>query len=57
MVIREFGKEREETLLFFPGSCEPWQEFAPAAKALAQAFRNPGRLTDMIRKIIPTSYP
>lgn len=38
MVIREFGKEREETLLFFPGSCEPWQEFAPAAKALAQAF-------------------
>lgn len=36
MVIREFGKEHERTLLFFPGSCEPWQGFAPAAKLLAQ---------------------
>lgn len=38
MTIREFGKERNETLLFFPRSCEPWQEFAPAAKSQARMF-------------------
>ena len=38
MYIREYGKEHERTLLFFPGSCEPWQEFAYAAEALAGAF-------------------
>ena len=35
MYIREYGKENDKTLLFFPGSCEPWQEFACAAEALA----------------------
>ena len=38
MYIREYGKEHERTLLFFPGSCEPWQEFAYAAEALAGRF-------------------
>lgn len=38
MTIREFGQENEETLLFFPGSCEPWQVFRPAAEALAKTF-------------------
>ena len=35
MYILEYGKEHERTLLFFPGSCEPWQEFTYAAEALA----------------------
>ena len=35
MTIREFGQQNEKTLLFFPGSCEPWQEFAYAAKEIA----------------------
>ena len=39
MYIREFGKENDKTLLFFPGSCEPWKEFAFAAEALAERFR------------------
>ena len=38
MVIREFGVQNEKHLLFFPGSCEPWQEFAYAAKELAQRY-------------------
>ena len=38
MYIREYGKENGRTLLFFPGSCEPWQEFAYAAEALAGRF-------------------
>ncbi len=39
MYVREYGKEHKKTLLFFPGSCEPWQEFAFAAKELAKRFR------------------
>ena len=39
MYIREYGKEHDEKLLFFPGSCEPWQEFAYAAEELAQSFQ------------------
>ena len=38
MQIREYGTEKGRTLLFFPGSCEPWQEFAFAAEELARAF-------------------
>ena len=38
MVIREFGKENEGHLVFFQGSCEPWQEFRPAAEGLAEKF-------------------
>ena len=38
MVVREFGKENEKHLLFFQGSCEPWQEFAPAAERLGEQF-------------------
>ena len=38
MVVREFGKDNQKKLLFFPGSCEPWQAFAPAAKQLAKEF-------------------
>ncbi len=38
MYIREYGKGNDRTLLFFPGSCEPWKEFAFAAEELAGAF-------------------
>ena len=38
VTIREFGRENKKTLLFFPGSYEPWQEFAYAAKELAARF-------------------
>jgi len=38
MYIREYGTENKETLLFFPGSCEPWQEHAYAAAELAGFF-------------------
>ncbi len=38
MYIREYEKEHNRTLLFFPGSCEPWEEHAYAAKALAERF-------------------
>ena len=38
MIIREFGKKNPKHLLFFPGSCEPWDAFAPAAKELAKDF-------------------
>ena len=38
MVIREFGTEHQRHLLFFQGSCEPWQEFCPAAMGLAEQF-------------------
>ncbi len=38
MTIREFGQQKERMLLFFPESCEPWQEFAYAAKELAARF-------------------
>lgn len=35
MIIHEFGGKNEKTLLFFPGSCEPWQKFAYAARELS----------------------
>ena len=38
MTIREFGQQNEKILLFFPGSCEPWQEFAYAAKELSALY-------------------
>ena len=38
MLIHEFGQQNEKNLLFFPGSCEPWQEFAYAARELAARF-------------------
>lgn len=38
MYIREYGQEHKRALLFFPGSCEPWEEFSYAAKELAEAF-------------------
>lgn len=38
MYIREYGKENRKILLFFPGSCEPWQEHARAAEELARHF-------------------
>lgn len=38
MVIREFGTEHKEHLLFFQGSCEPWIHFTPSAEALAKHF-------------------
>ena len=38
MLIHEFGQQNEKNLLFFPGSCEPWQEFAYAARELAERF-------------------
>ena len=39
MYVREYGKEHKKTLLFFPVSCEPWQEFAFAGEELAKRFR------------------
>jgi pimeloyl-ACP methyl ester carboxylesterase len=38
MTVREFGQQNEKVLLFFPGSCEPWQEFAYAARELAERY-------------------
>ena len=38
MLIHEFGQQNEKVLLFFPGSCEPWQEFAYAARELAVQY-------------------
>lgn len=38
MTVREFGQQHTKHLLFFPGSCEPWQEFAYAAKELAARY-------------------
>ena len=38
MYIREYGTEHEKKLLFFPGSCEPWEEHAYAAKELSECF-------------------
>lgn len=38
MTIHEFGQQNEKKLLFFQGSCEPWQEFAYAAKLLAARY-------------------
>ena len=38
MYIREYGKENGRILLFFPGSCEPWEEYSYSVKALAAWF-------------------
>lgn len=38
MVIREYGTENNKRLVFFQGSCEPWQEFLPSVKGLAKQF-------------------
>ena len=38
MIIREYGKENKKHLVFFQGSCEPWEEFRPAAEGLAREF-------------------
>lgn len=38
MLIREHGTENKRHLLFFQGSCEPWQEFLPSVKGLAEKF-------------------
>lgn len=38
MIIREYGTENKKHLVFFQGSCEPWQEFQPAAEGLAEQF-------------------
>ena len=38
MVIREYGTENSKNLVFFQGSCEPWEEFRPAAEGLAKAL-------------------
>ncbi len=38
MIIREYGEENAKALLFFQGSCEPWQEFAPSAVLLGRHF-------------------
>ncbi len=38
MIVHEFGGQNEKILLFFPGSCEPWQEFAYAARELAARY-------------------
>ena len=38
MIIREFGKKNPKHLLFFPGSCEPWEAFEPSARELAKTF-------------------
>lgn len=38
MKIHEYGKEHTKHLLFFQGSCEPWEEFSEAARLLGQAF-------------------
>ena len=38
MVIREYGTDNTRHLVFFQGSCEPWQEFLPAAEGLAREF-------------------
>ncbi len=38
MVIHEFGREKKKKLLFFQGSCEPWQEFETSARLLSDVF-------------------
>ena len=38
MKIHEYGEEHTKHLLFFQGSCEPWEEFSEAARLLGQAF-------------------
>ena len=38
MIVHEFGQQHEKQLLFFPGSCEPWEAFADAARLLAEEY-------------------
>ena len=38
MYIREYGREKDRVLLFFPGSCESWQDHAYAAEKMAESF-------------------
>ena len=38
MVIREFGADHQRQLVFFQGSCEPWQEFLASVEGLAERF-------------------
>ena len=38
MKIHEFGQEYTKQMLFFQGSCEPWEEFAEAARLLADQY-------------------
>ena len=38
MTIHEFGKENPKHLLFFQGSCEPWEEFSEAARMLGEQY-------------------
>ncbi len=38
MVIREYGTENKKHLVFFQGSCEPWEKFRPAAEGLSSEF-------------------
>ena len=38
MVVHEFGSQNKKQLLFFPGSCEPWEIYEPAVKLLAEKY-------------------
>ena len=38
MVIREFGMEHPRHLLFFQGSCVPWESFIPSVEQMAKHF-------------------
>ena len=38
MTIHEYGTEHRKNLLFFQGSCEPWEEFSASARALGERF-------------------
>jgi len=38
MIVHEFGAEHPRKLVFFQGSCEPWQEFSMAAELLSEHF-------------------
>ena len=38
MVVHEYGTQNRRYLLFFQGSCEPWQEFSRAAELLAAEY-------------------
>ena len=38
MIVREYGKENTRVLLFFQGSCEPWEHFVPSVRQLAKHF-------------------
>ena len=38
MTIHEYGEGLPKHLLFFQGSCEPWEEFSEAARLLGVQF-------------------